>query len=359
MSKISIIIPIYNVEKYLSQCLESAVNQTFKDIEIICINDCSTDSSLQILEEFASKDSRIKIINNPQNVGWSTSERKGLAAAGGKYIMFIDSDDWLEPNACETAYNQIEKTKDDLVYFGFKFYYETDDNYKIDETRLKPFKTKFKEGESFSYKDLNAPFMHYGEIWYKIYSHDFLKKNNITMPYGLWFAGDLPFNAKIITHANTISYINTPLYNYRMRSDKSNSIYNTMNYKNLIKDRKLAYEIVNTKNDDYFMKWYLVAHINSYIGYFDKWTQINPKIHNDFYRLIHNDFKMLQKKHNIEEIKEYIKYEKFLNFANIDISQIILKEIIANTFSVKNDKDGVHKTITILGLRIKIKKHQS
>ena len=91
MPKISVIIPVYNVEKYLAECLTSVVNQTFKDIEIICVNDGSTDNSPKILKEFAQKDSRIKIINQ-ENQGLSAARNTGLDVATGEYVSFIDSD---------------------------------------------------------------------------------------------------------------------------------------------------------------------------------------------------------------------------------------------------------------------------
>ena len=95
MPKISVIVPVYKVEKFLPKCLESLINQTLKDIEIICINDGSPDNSLKILEEYAKKDSRIKIINQ-KNAGPSVARNNGMSAASGEYIGFVDSDDWID-----------------------------------------------------------------------------------------------------------------------------------------------------------------------------------------------------------------------------------------------------------------------
>ena len=104
--KISIIIPVYNVEKYLEQCLKSVINQTFKDIEIICINDGSTDNSLEILEAFQKQDERIKIINK-QNEGQGIARNEGLKVAKGEYISFIDPDDWVAQGMYEFLYNKF------------------------------------------------------------------------------------------------------------------------------------------------------------------------------------------------------------------------------------------------------------
>ena len=117
MVKVSIIVPVYNVEKYLSKCLESLINQTLKDIEIICVNDGSTDNSLSILKEYANKDSRIKIIDK-QNEGVSVARNTGIEVATGEYLIFVDSDDYLVENACEKALNTIEHNNSDICIFG-------------------------------------------------------------------------------------------------------------------------------------------------------------------------------------------------------------------------------------------------
>ena len=100
-AKISIIIPVYNVEKYLKKCLQSVINQTIPEIEIICVNDGSTDESPQILEEFTQEDDLIKIINK-ENGGIASARNRGLAYATGEYIGFVDSDDWIDPHMYET-----------------------------------------------------------------------------------------------------------------------------------------------------------------------------------------------------------------------------------------------------------------
>lgn len=112
--KISIIVPVYNVEAYLSECLHSVVNQTFRDMEIILVDDGSTDRSLEIMREFAEKDSRIKIITQP-NSGVSEARNTGIRAASGEYILFVDSDDTIMPDSVETLYNKACETDSDLL----------------------------------------------------------------------------------------------------------------------------------------------------------------------------------------------------------------------------------------------------
>lgn len=105
MPKLSVIVPVYNVEKYLKECINSIINQTLKDIEIICVNDGSTDNSLKILEELSQLDNRIKIINK-ENGGLASARNAGMKVASGEYYTFIDSDDFIDTNAYETVINK-------------------------------------------------------------------------------------------------------------------------------------------------------------------------------------------------------------------------------------------------------------
>ena len=117
MVKVSITVPVYNVEKYLEKCLDSLIGQTLKDIEIICINDGSTDNSLSILEKYAKKDSRIKIINQ-ENQGIANTRNKSIKLAQGEYIGFVDSDDWVSCDFFEKLYNAALKYEADIAAAG-------------------------------------------------------------------------------------------------------------------------------------------------------------------------------------------------------------------------------------------------
>ena len=108
MIVLSVIVPVYNCEKYLKETLESISNQTFKDIEIICVNDGSTDDSVKVVEEFTKQDDRVRIINK-ENGGLSSARNAGLDAAKGKYVAFVDGDDLLDSNAFEIALENIDK----------------------------------------------------------------------------------------------------------------------------------------------------------------------------------------------------------------------------------------------------------
>lgn len=168
--KVSVIIPIYNVEKYLEEAIESVINQTLKEIEIILINDGSTDNSLVIAEEYKNKDKRIKIFNQV-NQGQSIARNKGIEESNGKYIYFMDSDDYIELNTLEKCYNLCEEHSIELVYFEAESFPDESFNGKIN------FKAYLKSGKI--------------EEKQKIRGIDFVKKciskNIYTVPPYLYF----------------------------------------------------------------------------------------------------------------------------------------------------------------------------
>ena len=125
MSKVSVLIAVYNTEKYLAECLDSVCAQTLQDIQVICIDDCSTDSSLKILQQYAEKDERFCIIHLTENCGQAIARNKGLQIANGEYIMMLDSDDWLAPDSIEKAYKSITAEEDiDCALFNLTYYYQ-------------------------------------------------------------------------------------------------------------------------------------------------------------------------------------------------------------------------------------------
>jgi glycosyltransferase involved in cell wall biosynthesis len=118
MPAVSVLVPCYNVEKYIRQCLDSVVGQTLTDLEIICLNDGSTDGTLAILQEYAAKDSRVSIIDKP-NSGYGDSLNKGLEAATGEYVGLVESDDWADANMFESLYKAAKEHNADMVKSNF------------------------------------------------------------------------------------------------------------------------------------------------------------------------------------------------------------------------------------------------
>ena len=173
--KVSIIIPIYNPGNLLIDCLDSAVNQTLEEIEIICIDDGSTDGSSEVLEQYSQDDNRFNIIRQ-KNSGAAISRNKGLENANGEFIVFLDSDDWIEPDMCELLYEHAKKLNVDIVLFDAIRHIENDNTQQFTHfTDLKKDYDTF----TFDYHHVkNKVFNGYfGVIWSKFYKKSFLTNN--------------------------------------------------------------------------------------------------------------------------------------------------------------------------------------
>ena len=201
MPKISVIIPVYNVEQYLPKCLESVINQTFKDLEIICINDGSTDSSLDILNQYKLKDPRVKVINQ-SNKGAGISRNVGIENAIGEYLFFIDADDWIDEHFLENSLSTAIKDGVDIV--------ETTKSYNVYKDNVNKLFDK-KNAKGFT---ANGCHFRRDVIWDKIYKTFFIKEHNITFPNGLchndafFLLQCLYHNAKIALNSDAIYYHN-------------------------------------------------------------------------------------------------------------------------------------------------------
>ena len=243
MPKISIIIAVYNVEKYLKQCLDSLVNQTLQDIEIIFTDDGSTDNSLNILKEYRQKDNRIKIIEQ-ENQGPGIARNNALDIATGKYIMIVDPDDWLELDACELAYNQIEQNQNDLVIFDYKRFDETSGKFIDDGDKFYPYKDCI-DNPHINVAEQKENFIQNAFAWQKIYNKKFLDNNSIRF-LPKYLGEDAPFAALSIMQSTDISILNKPLYNYRVRSNSAS--YDTERWNEHVSSKIFVLDYVISNN---------------------------------------------------------------------------------------------------------------
>jgi len=221
MPEISVIVPVYNVEKYLGECLDSIINQTFHDIEIICVNDGSTDNSRKILEEYQKKDERIKIVDK-KNGGLSSARNAGLKVAAGKYISFIDSDDWADVTMLDKLYKNITSLNTDIAICAVHLYDET--NKTVDDNNtyfnLPNFDSSF-DNRAFNYKDTKDFIMEVCVMaWNKLYRKSFLDECSAHFPDGLIFE-DGPFFFSIFFKTDRISIVRDLLYFYRINREGS------------------------------------------------------------------------------------------------------------------------------------------
>ncbi|WP_251213101.1 glycosyltransferase family 2 protein [Adlercreutzia murintestinalis] len=215
MPAFSLIVPVYNVEDYLPQCLESLRAQTMEDIEIICVNDGSTDNSKQIAEQYAQADDRISVVNKA-NGGLSSARNVGIRAATGDYLCFIDSDDLILPDSCAILLQTFQNTGADVVTFGATCYPDFCFNSFIEEMTT----TRDAVYDSFS-----------GDILFKEHSHpyacrtavrrSFLKEQGISFDENVPFGEDQVFHFALYPRANKVAFIRDKLYLYRIGREGS------------------------------------------------------------------------------------------------------------------------------------------
>lgn len=265
MSKVSVIIPVYNVEKYLAKCLDSVIAQTFRDIEIICVNDGSTDNSLQILTEYSNKDERIKIITKP-NGGLFSARHVGMVSAIGEYILFVDSDDWIEKTLIEKTLDKICETNVDVVVYGS--YTVKEDKIANGMYSVNKIPDKFKE-KVLTLKDYEDNLFRFPPTaWCKLYRKKFIDDNNIKFQE-IKDGEDQLFYLHTFLCAKSIYVLNENLYYYiknragAITSDsKKTSVSPILNFyasEELLNKLNLTDKYINQIINKYFSKtlsWY-------------------------------------------------------------------------------------------------------
>lgn len=237
---ISIIIPIYNTSKYLSQCIDSILNQSYKDIEVILVNDASPDNSLSICQYYIKKDPRIIIIDKKLNEGLERARYSGVQIAKGKYIMHVDSDDWLEnPEILSIMHQKAEDTNADYVEMGMQ---RVMDRHKwIKSKSISPVTGLIQAPELFdkyyiSFFGINILSVNMAG---KLYRKSTLDKANIT-PSGICMGEDLAFNLQLFPHLKSIYILDTIGYNYRfggMTSKYNKHLYPDLKYLYTLKEK--------------------------------------------------------------------------------------------------------------------------
>ena len=267
--KVSVIVAAYNIENYIERCLMSIVNQTLNDIEIIVVNDGSIDKTKSIIEDIASKDSRIIVINQENN-GLIEARKSGLIKATGEYILFIDGDDWIEVEAIELLYNKANFEDLDIVmYNAFNSYDDRKEelntfnliyNEDINNTCINPLKYLFKGNISPC-------------IWSKLLKREFIEKNNIIFPSEISFGEDLATVATLFMYKPKVGIVDKHLYNYYQREtsitkNKSNKVLELDKVISFIEenlDKASLYEEYKEYFDymifnHVFFKWFLIEY---------------------------------------------------------------------------------------------------
>jgi len=244
MYKISVIIPVFNGANYLSQCLNSLIAQSFKDIEIICINDKSTDNSIRILDEFAQKDKRIKIINNKKNLGAALTRNIGLDNAQGEYIYFLDADDYIDEKYLECMIDKIEKEKCDIV---LNMSIQSESNGTVSQFHHPSMPEINPEGE---YLDKittihDAPCF----IWARIYRKSFLGKHNLRF-LDIHATDDVVFNAIVDMYCDKTFVFYGEKYHYTVSNTSVTGVAKSIDDRDLqhIKAHSMIYDYLKEHN---------------------------------------------------------------------------------------------------------------
>lgn len=308
--KISVIIPVYNGEKYLKACIDSIINQRYKDLEVIIVNDGSQDKTREICNAYLEKDKRIRLINK-NNGGVSSARNKGIEVANGEYIIFLDSDDWVEKDFFEKI-NYIHNKNIDLFIYGINKINKSSRNRKIEEGgRFLNLQTDIVE--MIKSENINSPVN-------KIYKREIIIKNNILFYTELNLAEDFVFNIEYILCVSNIYKINDKIYNYRI--NQSNSLttkYIDNKYQQLIQANNYAMKAI--KNNKKFN-----SQITEQIIEILKWIRIKNILSS--FRELHRKECEYSIKEKIEFIKNVIYIEEKNNIFLINNNKLKNKEYI-------------------------------
>ncbi|MCL2439708.1 MAG: glycosyltransferase [Alphaproteobacteria bacterium] len=206
--KVSVVIPIHNVEKFIDRCLTSILEQTLSDIEIICVDDASSDLTPEIIAKYAAADSRIVSIRNEKSLYAAGTRNKGLEIARGEYIGFVDSDDFIDANFYEVLYNAAKTADADIARATYKYYYG-DDTEEVEDRFNKTIRKRLEENKELGMND------HSVVIWNAIYRRTILVDNNIKFDTALAAAEDMLFTAMTTFFARISIPVEGTFYHYR------------------------------------------------------------------------------------------------------------------------------------------------
>ena len=368
--KVSVIVPVYNVEKYLKQCLDSLINQSLEDIEIICVNDCSPDNSMKILQEYADKDERIKIFSTEKNMGLSAARNLGLSHASGEYIDFIDSDDWLDLDTFKETYDFAKSNDLDLLMYQLINYDdEKDEFFETDYYDLKDIDSKY-DNEIFNFKDISGVLLDIPvSACNKLIRHDLIKALNLRFEEGYMFE-DNPFSQKLFLNSKRMSLIRKHYYNRRI-SDGSLTTSGSKKFMDTIPIYNFVLKIYEDAGvfDD-FKKKLINKKVNLQRMRFN---QIQDSYKKEFFEAMKEDLENIKEDTYLFDIykKDLIDYNLsffilVLNSDSFDEFLILEKNVLSNKFLcnvsqrtlAKEKEIGALNSMLIKRYRVNLKKNK-
>ncbi len=359
MSIVSVIVPVYNAQKTLEKCLDALINQTYKDFEVICVDDGSQDSSFEILKQYAGKDSRFKVYTQ-ENHGPAFTRHYAISQSNNsKYLMFCDADDWYEPDMIKEMVETIEKENVDIVMCDSNIINLSNNN--MTDKAYEHYNNNLKLKGRIDF-DFNKNAIEYINLtlWNKIFRKDIIEKNNIEYPTK-YEHDDSIFFYKYILCCHTYYGLDKCLYNY-IAGSASSIMGKLLNYTNKGKqfDFIFAWQdfwdyYIKTKQKKFVTNRFLNINFRNFKHFFnmlnmqDKqlaFNYIKEFISNNQILLLNKQFKKLYKINNLKEFDKYLMKEEV--------------KFIEKIFSLKNMFIGENKkkVLTILGYRIILKNYK-
>lgn len=329
--KLSIIMSLYNVELYMRTAIESVLNQNLEEIELICINDGSSDYSLQTAQEYATIDDRVKIISYEESKGQAYARNRGIDIAQGKYIGFVDGDDWIEPDMFEKLYEEAEKNQTEVSFCSAALYDEM--MQKVDFSNAyynlslipSSFDNRVFDGEEIQgllTGSINVA------LWNKIYRTDFMNDNKIRFPEYFIYE-DMPFFYDVCFKAKRMSLIRD--YGYFYRINRSGSTMSKIGLKVLDRVEMVALTYEMFKNLPYFNK--IKTRVNAWIidDLFHRYTLVDSRYRKEFFFLMKKLFKNLDLNGvDIEELSQCYCYKEYRNCVNLKYDDF--QRTLVNTY---------------------------
>lgn len=295
MVKISIIIAAYNIEGYIEKCISSLVNQTFTNIEIVVVNDGSTDDTPNIINRLAKNDSRIKIINK-KNSGLIEARRSGFENSTGDFLIFIDGDDWMDIESCEKIYKEIKESDYDVVNYTYYTAYEGGSNIKVEIKEAILEKNEYlKELLLINLRPC---------IWSKAIRRQFLIDNNIVFPKNVTYGEDLAMSINIACNNPKVITINEPLYYYFQRSGSITNSKLTKQALDVVTVLEYVKKYMSDKGiyNNFKQEYEYLAYRNLFYSFVISRNDIN-----DVHRALYNKWRELYVK---EDQNKYIKMHR-------------------------------------------------
>ena len=301
MVKISVVVPVYNTENYLRECLDSIVNQTFEDIEIICINDGSSDNSLEILKEYEKLDDRITVISQ-ENSGLSITRNNGIKLANGKYIYLIDSDDYLEVTALEELFNiSKEKNLDLLIFKLINFDDGNDKKYTSDYYEMDSL--MYLKDKVFSYRDIGEDVLNIAvSAPGKFFKKELIK--DLKFPENLIFEDNL-FFAEVMLNAKRVSIYDKHLYNRRIRQNSITTTHSIKFADSIIIINKII-DLAKIHGVYEDLKYGLAKKKINMANY--RYSVVDEEYKEEFFNKVHIDFENYQREYEngiLSKLDEY------------------------------------------------------